>query len=51
MIAKSAPNYARVTDLNRMIDENECEGNDRDSAVNGRFTKRLLRRVRAPQGD
>ncbi|HTA52139.1 MAG TPA: hypothetical protein VK757_05075 [Candidatus Acidoferrum sp.] len=29
--------YARVTDLNRMIDENECEDNDRDPVVNGRF--------------
>jgi len=31
-------NYARVTDLNRMIDENECEDNDRDPVINGRFT-------------
>ena len=30
--------YARVTDLDRMIDENECEANDRDPVVNGRFT-------------
>lgn len=30
--------YERVTDLDRMIDENECDPeNDRDPVVNGRF--------------
>jgi hypothetical protein len=30
--------YARVTDFNRMIEETDCEENDRDPVVNGRFT-------------
>ncbi|HXQ26884.1 MAG TPA: hypothetical protein VN822_10785 [Candidatus Acidoferrales bacterium] len=30
--------YARVTDFNRMIEETDCEQNERDPVVNGRFT-------------
>lgn len=29
--------YARVTDFNRMIEEADCEENERDPVVNGRF--------------
>ena len=30
--------HARVTDFNRMIEETDCEQNERDPVVNGRFT-------------
>jgi len=30
--------HARVTDFNRMIEETDCEENERDPIVNGRFT-------------
>jgi len=30
--------YARVTDFNRMVEETDCEQNERDPVVNGRFT-------------
>jgi hypothetical protein len=30
--------HARVTDFNRMIEETDCEENERDPVVNGRFT-------------
>ncbi len=30
--------YTRVTDFNRMIEETDCEQNERDPIVNGRFT-------------
>jgi hypothetical protein len=30
--------HTRVTDFNRMIEETDCEQNDRDPIVNGRFT-------------
>jgi len=30
--------YARVTDFNRMVEETDCEENERDPAVNGRFS-------------
>lgn len=30
-------NYVRVTDFNRMIEEADCEENERDPVVNGRF--------------
>jgi hypothetical protein len=29
--------HARVTDFNRMIEETDCEENERDPVVNGRF--------------
>jgi hypothetical protein len=29
--------YHRVPNMNRMVDE-DCEGNDRDPVVNGKFT-------------
>jgi hypothetical protein len=31
-------NHVRVTDFNRMIEETDCEENERDPVVNGRFT-------------
>jgi len=31
-------NYVRVTDFDRMIEEADCEENERDPVVNGRFT-------------
>jgi hypothetical protein len=30
--------YARVTDFNRMVEETDCEQNERDPIVDGRFT-------------
>jgi len=30
--------HSRVTDFNRMVEEEDCEENERDPVVNGRFT-------------